>query len=141
MRFKLYLLAGVPLFPGAPLCSIVFSYSPAASAQQPDLPITLASSSLPEAPSPQAPAAPQSDKPELSRRSPSPAQNPDSNSASEHKPPPQPKRILGIMPNYRAVSAGAIPPPPTPREAFKIATREQFRLLIVRLRRHHFAAG
>src|SRR3954463_9838451 len=25
----------------------------------------------------------------------------------------QPKRILGIMPNYRAVSAGAIPPPPT----------------------------
>src|SRR5437879_9503830 len=26
----------------------------------------------------------------------------------------QPKRILGVMPNYRAVSAGAIPPPPTP---------------------------
>ena len=25
----------------------------------------------------------------------------------------QPKRILGVMPNYRAVSAGAIPPPPT----------------------------
>jgi len=38
----------------------------------------------------------------------------------------QPKRILGIMPNYRAVSAGAIPPPPTPREAFKIATRNSF---------------
>jgi subtilisin family serine protease len=38
----------------------------------------------------------------------------------------QPKRILGIMPNYRAVSAGAIPPPPTPKEAFKIATLNSF---------------
>jgi hypothetical protein len=41
-------------------------------------------------------------------------------------PPPQPKRILGIMPNYRAVSAGTIPPPPTPKEAFKIATDNSF---------------
>ena len=38
----------------------------------------------------------------------------------------QPKRILGIMPNYRAVSAGAIPPPPTPKQAFVIATRNSF---------------
>jgi hypothetical protein len=38
----------------------------------------------------------------------------------------QPKRILGLMPNYRAVSAGAIPPPPTPKEAFKIATQNSF---------------
>jgi hypothetical protein len=38
----------------------------------------------------------------------------------------QPKRILGIMPNYRAVSAGAIPPPPTPKEAFLIATQNSF---------------
>lgn len=38
----------------------------------------------------------------------------------------QPKRILGIMPNYRAVSAGAIPPPPTPAQAFKIATQNSF---------------
>ncbi len=38
----------------------------------------------------------------------------------------QPKRILGIMPNYRAVSAGAIPPPPTPKQAFKIATQQSF---------------
>ena len=28
----------------------------------------------------------------------------------------QPKRILGVMPNYRAVSAGEIPPPPTPKQ-------------------------
>jgi len=38
----------------------------------------------------------------------------------------QPERILGIIPNYRAVSAGAIPPPPTPKEAFKIATKNSF---------------
>lgn len=41
-------------------------------------------------------------------------------------PPQQPRRILGIMPNYRAVSAGEIPPPPTPKEAFKIATDNTF---------------
>ena len=38
----------------------------------------------------------------------------------------QPKRILGLMPNYRAVSAGEIPPPPTPKQAFKIATQNSF---------------
>ncbi len=38
----------------------------------------------------------------------------------------QPKRILGVMPNYRAVSAGALPPPPTPGQAFKIATQNSF---------------
>jgi hypothetical protein len=38
----------------------------------------------------------------------------------------QPKRILGLMPNYRAVSAGTVPPPPTPGEAFKIATQNSF---------------
>lgn len=38
----------------------------------------------------------------------------------------QPKRILGVMPNYRAVSAGEIPPPPTAKEAFKIATENSF---------------
>jgi hypothetical protein len=38
----------------------------------------------------------------------------------------QPKRILGIMPNYRAVSAGEIPPPPTPKQAFGIATKNSF---------------
>lgn len=37
----------------------------------------------------------------------------------------QPKRILGILPNFRAVSAGAIPPP-TPKQAFKIAIQNSF---------------
>ncbi len=38
----------------------------------------------------------------------------------------QPQRILGIMPNFRAVSVGAIPPPPTPGQSFKIATQNSF---------------
>ena len=38
----------------------------------------------------------------------------------------QPKRILGIMPNYRAVSAGALPTPPTPKQAFIVATQNSF---------------
>lgn len=38
----------------------------------------------------------------------------------------QPKRILGLMPNFRAVSAGATPPPPTLRQSFKIATQNSF---------------
>ncbi len=38
----------------------------------------------------------------------------------------QPKRILGLMPNFRAVSAGALPPPPNPKQAFKIATQNSF---------------
>lgn len=38
----------------------------------------------------------------------------------------QPKRILGIMPNFRAVSAGEIPPPYTPKQALLVATRNSF---------------
>lgn len=38
----------------------------------------------------------------------------------------QPKRILGIMPNFRAVSAGELPPPPTPMQALKLATQNSF---------------
>ena len=38
----------------------------------------------------------------------------------------QPSRILGVMPNFRAVSAGVIPPPPTPKQAFVIATNNSF---------------
>ena len=39
---------------------------------------------------------------------------------------PQPQRILGIMPNFRAVSAGVIPPPPSPRVALIISTKNSF---------------
>jgi hypothetical protein len=44
--------------------------------------------------------------------------------AAQNTPPPQPKRILGVMPNFRAVSAGTVPPPPTPKQAFVIATKQ-----------------
>ena len=52
-------------------------------------------------------------------------QNPPENPGTEvlH---PQPKRILGVMPNFRAVSAGTHPPPPTHKQAFKIATQNSF---------------
>lgn len=61
-----------------------------------------------------------------------PAQSANSNSnagqaASVNQPTAgqQPKRILGVMPHYRAVSSGAIPTPP-PKETFKIATLNSF---------------
>lgn len=38
----------------------------------------------------------------------------------------QPQRILGVMPNFRAVSAGEMPPPPTPKQSFMIATKNSF---------------
>jgi hypothetical protein len=47
-------------------------------------------------------------------------------SPTQSLPPPQPKRILGMMPNYRAVSAGVVPPPPTAKEAFMDATYNAF---------------
>ncbi len=54
------------------------------------------------------------------------AQSDTAGGASPQNPPPQPKRILGVMPNFRAVSAGVIPPPPTPKQAFIVATRNSF---------------
>jgi hypothetical protein len=52
--------------------------------------------------------------------------NANANGTQQQQPPPQPKRILGVMPNFRAVSAGELPPPPTPKQAFKIATQNSF---------------
>src|SRR5579862_8535502 len=62
---------------------------------------------------PSAPANPPPDQPGLSNP-PSEQQQTDKKDDSD-KPAPQPKRILGVMPNFRAVSAGEIPPPPTPK--------------------------
>lgn len=64
------------------------------------------------------PAPPQASPPNQTAAQPAPSELP----ASKQ----QPKRILGVMPNFRAVSAGAIPPPPSPKEAFKIATENSF---------------
>ena len=61
-----------------------------------------------------------------SQAQPDTTHNPDAGSGQVPVSKQQPKRILGIMPNYRAVSAGAIPPPPTAKQAFIIATKNSF---------------
>jgi len=79
--------------------------------------------------------AQQNNSPEPQNKPPNvPVTNPNTKPSNEQTPsgkaiPPeqqQPKRILGIMPNYRAVSAGALPPPPTAKQAFQIATQNSF---------------
>jgi len=68
---------------------------------------------------PDSPQALQSTTPQATPASPSPAVPAPASKT-------QPKRILGIMPNYRAVSAGAAAPPPTAKESFKLATNNSF---------------
>lgn len=83
---------------------------------------------LPDAPLPQNDAgggSGQADKTGKDRTG-NDATTPAGDSTAKKKPLPQPKRILGVMPNYRAVSAGVHPPPFTPREAFMVATRNSF---------------
>jgi len=121
MRFNFWLIAG-PVFSWMALLGLPVHLS----SQKPSGSVTMASSELPDAPQPQTtPTQPQTQGQTQSDSS-SSTQTPAANTAPAHKPPPQPKRILGIMPNYRAVSAGVIPPPPTPREAFTIATKNSF---------------
>jgi len=109
------------------LCSLAcLTAGQTVSAQQPSptletLAVEGVIAALPDAPLPQQSTT---DEPPQAQQPPSAQQ--ESQTAVKHKPPPQPKRILGIMPNYRAVSAGEIPPPPAPREAFMIATRNSF---------------
>ena len=65
-------------------------------------------------------AAPCPGEPQQGAGEPQPAPPPASRTGQ------QPKRILGFMPNYRAVSSGTVPPPPTMQQNFKIATRQAF---------------
>ena len=53
----------------------------------------------------------------------------------------QPKRILGVMPNFRAVSPGTIPPPPTPKQSSHTRHPEQLRLLVFHLCGYHLRFG
>ena len=79
----------------------------------------LSQQSQPESPQSQQPGTPGTEgNPKKSTTPPGGQQTPPPN--------PEPPRILGIMPNFRAVSAGVIPPPPTPKEAFVIATKNTF---------------
>ncbi len=86
-----------------------------------------ASSPSPEQASDQSPQQPATPNPA------SKMEQPEANSAGQDTAPAnqgapheQPKRILGIMPNFRAVSAGATPPPPSPKQALIVATRNSF---------------
>ena len=76
-------------------------------------------------PQAQQPAAPHGQNTPADTATLKPAQTivPDSDTT---KPPPQPKRILAVMPNFRAVSAGTLPPPPTPKQSLRIATQNSF---------------
>jgi hypothetical protein len=111
-----YALALLLLFPASALCAQQSILADAALAAS--LPITQAAADLPDDPG--ALLAQSSSN--------SAAQSSDQASSTDkpHMPPPQPKRILGIMPNYRAVSAGVKPPRATPRQAFSIATKQSF---------------
>lgn len=122
MRFNSGLIVG-----SAILWMAVLSSSVQIPSQTTDAGTMLVSAALPDAPVAQQPAS-NSPQSSTSNQTTSGDQNtPNSTaSAAKHTPPPQPKRILGVMPNYRAVSAGEVPPPPTPREAFKIATENSF---------------
>jgi hypothetical protein len=122
MRFNPTFITAVSLsiavFAGR--CSHLFAQEPPSNPQ-----IALASL-LPDAPQPQDSATPSPQQ----NQSDQPAQKAQTQdllaSPSLKTPPPQPKRILGVMPNYRAVSAGTHPPPFTPGEAFKVATQNSF---------------
>lgn len=103
--------------------TFVFLSAVCAFAQQSDAPQNSSPQSSPAATQPQNPARKAAEKREAGLPN-----APSTTQANEEVPVSrrQPKRILGIMPNYRAVSAGALPPPPTPKEAFKIATQNSF---------------
>ena len=101
------------------LCQPVYLF-----AQQTGSEATMASQALPQAPEPQNTAA--QPPAQTQGNAGAAAQPPAAGVDPPHKPLPQPKRILGVMPNYRAVSAGTIPPPPTSREAFRVATSNSF---------------
>jgi hypothetical protein len=60
-----------------------------------------------QSPQQEAQPAPAGTSGEKSNPKPSPAKSPEQATPSSQQ---QPKRILGVMPNYRAVSAGTIPP-------------------------------
>jgi hypothetical protein len=73
------------------------------------------SSNLPDGPEPQIKNAPNATKSE-----------PDPHTASENAQVLQTKRILGIIPNFRAVSSTDVLPAQTPKEKFLTATDDSF---------------
>lgn len=99
------------------LCAVIAQAQQASQTSAPGQPLQQAYSNLPDAPGFAAQQISGGTKS-------SPEVQPENKAVPLSK--QQPKRILGLMPNYRAVSAGAIPPPPTPKQAFIIATDNSF---------------
>lgn len=103
---------------------IVLITAPSLYAQQisPTAQVALANE-LPDAPQPEAEISGSPIRPDTAED-----ESNDNASADPAKktPPPQPKRILGVMPNYRAVSAGVKPIPFSKHEAFMVATHNTF---------------
>jgi hypothetical protein len=62
-------------------------------------------------------------RPDAAVKSTEPSAAPDQDAT---KPAAQPKRILGVMPNFRAVGAATLPPLPAPKQRLWIATRNSF---------------
>jgi len=98
----------------------VASHSPSLALSESTVPASLDVQGLQEVPQPDQSGASgaASKKPEQAATEPGDQGAPPAN--------PQPKRILGVMPNFRAVSAGTIPPPPTPKQSLWIATQNSF---------------
>jgi hypothetical protein len=106
---------------------VLLGTSSQARTQTPDSgPATMAAINLPDAPEPQNAQSQRQEQKDEQQPSQSTTTPSGTETPSVRKPLPQPKRILGLMPNYRAVSAGELPPPPTSRQAFKIATQNSF---------------
>ena len=113
MRLVLWFVLMVPTF--------VFAQQRDTSSTQAQLPEATQSSSADSQRNPETPPVPQAGTPVAPTPSGDPIR-PQGVPASKQ----QPKRILGVMPNFRAVSAGELPPPPTPKQSFKIATQNSF---------------
>ena len=118
----------------AACCALASAFTVSSAGQQGNVPAssgssTQSSSETQEKPAPEAPSATEQATPPAQpsiqeQQTTPPTVN------GEGQPVPlskqQPKRILGLMPNFRAVSAGALPPPPTSKQAFLIATKNSF---------------
>jgi hypothetical protein len=84
------------------------------------------------------PPATSTEPPQAAQPVPVDSKNPSSSSTLPDAPTPsaarpatdpskqQPKRIFGVMPNFRAVSPGTIPPPLTFKQSLKLATQDSF---------------
>jgi hypothetical protein len=120
-------------FPGCFACILLVSCSVygVAQAQQapqsylPDSPGAILASDTHRA-SPDETSSSNDDAAELTSFQQSSASSPPSGQSESDQPPKQTKRILGIIPNFRAVSANTKLPPQTPKEKLLTATQDSF---------------